>query len=86
MNKRTELFATALEQERRMMCHFYALSELLKGDPISQEDFAKQYPRTYNAVMTDKPYSFDLPKDYDHTPKKKKKIRTRPGQGGRHPG
>ena len=57
----TKLLAIALEQERHMLCHFHALSELLKRDPISREDFAKQYPRTHNAVMTNKPYSFDLP-------------------------
>ncbi len=57
----TKLLEVALEQERRMLHHFRALGELLKGDPISREDFAKQFPRTHNAVMTDKPYSFDLP-------------------------
>lgn len=58
----TKLLQVALDQERHMMCHFTALGELLKEDPISREDFAKQFPRTYNAVMTNKPYSFDLPK------------------------
>lgn len=59
----TKTLQAALEQDRRLVCHFRALSELLKEDPISREDFAKQYPRTYNAVVTDKPYSFDLPDD-----------------------
>lgn len=57
----TKLLEVALEQERRMLVHFDALRQLFGDTPVSLEDFAKQYPRTYNAVMTDKPYSFDLP-------------------------
>lgn len=57
----TKLLAIALEQERTLLIHFAALSELLKDDPVSREDFAKMFPRTYNAVVTDQPYSFDLP-------------------------
>ena len=50
------------DQERILLVHFHALSELLNEvNPISREDFAKQYPRTHNAVLTDDPYSFDLP-------------------------
>jgi len=44
------------------LCHFRALSELLdEVNPITREDFAKQFPRTYNAVLMDDPYSFELP-------------------------
>ena len=62
MSKRSDLYKNALEQARTLLIHFDALSELLNEvNPISREEFAKQYPRTYNAVMTDEPYSFDLP-------------------------
>lgn len=62
MSKRSELYKTALDQERHMLCHFRALSELLdEVNPITRQDFAKMFPRTYNAVVTDDPYSFDLP-------------------------
>ena len=57
----TKLLEVALKQERTMMVHFIALSELLGDDPISREDFARIYPRTHNAVVTGKPYSFELP-------------------------
>ena len=44
--------------------HFYALAEMLaKKNPVTPEQFALQYPRTWNAVMTDKPLSFDLPNE-----------------------
>lgn len=50
------------DQERTMLLHFYALSELLdEVNPITREEFAAQYPRTHNAVLTDEPYSFELP-------------------------
>lgn len=63
----TELLAKALEQERHMLCHFTALRHLLEDvDPITREEFAKLYPRTWNAVVTEKPYSFDLPEDFEH--------------------
>ncbi len=49
-------------QETTLLCHFRALSELLdEVNPITREEFAAQFPRTYNAVLTDEPYSFDLP-------------------------
>ena len=67
MSKRSELYKDAFEQERRLLVHFHALSQFLdKDNPISREDFEKQYPRTYNAVLTDKLYSFDLPKEEEN--------------------
>ncbi len=64
MSKRTKLYELALDQERTLLSHFRALSELLdEVNPITREDFAKQFPRTYNAVLTDNPYSFDLPNE-----------------------
>jgi len=67
MSKRSDLYKDALEQERRLLVHFHALSQFLnKDNPISREDFEKQYPRTYNAVRTNKPYSFDLPKEKEN--------------------
>lgn len=56
-----KLLEIALEQERRMLVHFDALRQLFGDTPVSLEDFAKQYPRTHNALVTNKPYSFDLP-------------------------
>ena len=51
-----------VDQERTLLCHFRALSELLdEVNPITREEFAEQFPRTYNAVLLDEPYSFDLP-------------------------
>lgn len=48
----------------RLTVHFYALAEMLdKKNPVTAEEFALQYPRTWNAVMTQKPLSFDLPSD-----------------------
>lgn len=53
-----------VEKERTLLCHFRALSELLdEVNPITREEFAKLFPRTYNAVVKDEPYSFDLPED-----------------------
>ncbi|KKN25205.1 hypothetical protein LCGC14_0887310 [marine sediment metagenome] len=49
-------------KERTLLCHFRALSELLdEVNPITKEEFAQQFPRTYNAVVKDDPYSFELP-------------------------
>ena len=44
--------------------HFYALAEMLaKKNPVDPKQFVSSYPRTWNAVMTDKPLSFDLPNE-----------------------
>lgn len=51
-----------IDKERTLLLHFRALCELLdEVNPISKDEFAQQFPRTYNAVVNDEPYSFELP-------------------------
>lgn len=59
--------ATKLEkleaENKTMRKHLGALHVYAKGEEPGRDlnEFAKQFPRTWNAIVTDNPTSFDLP-------------------------
>ena len=60
----TGVMTLNIENERTLLCHFRALSELLdEVNPVTREEFARLFPRTHNAVVKDEPFSFDLPEE-----------------------
>ena len=45
----------------RMRLHLHALTVFVETGGTDLNEFAVQFPRTWNAIITDNPASFDLP-------------------------
>ncbi len=49
------------DEHQRMLDHFETLRLFVRTGGMDLTDFAAQFPRTWNAIVTGKPGSFDLP-------------------------
>lgn len=50
-----------MNDQNTLITHFHAFKVFLDDPDHDIEQFAKQFPRTFNALKTDDPLSFDLP-------------------------
>ena len=55
------IYSVRMNREETLLVHFEAIRSWFTDPNCHVDNFEKQYPRTYNALMTGDPSSFDLP-------------------------
>ncbi len=55
------IYSTHMNKQEIPLIHFEAIRSWFTSKDRHLDNFEKRYPRTYNALMTDDPMSFDLP-------------------------